>query len=547
LQKLGRKARKRIERRTDPIHEEYRVARNKFSESIKRTKEEHWKEWLEDLTITGTWNFHKYASSDPGDQVHTRIKTLQDPTANGENGTTQDNNRKSELLYNVFFRPSPENDYVDPEHAYPPPVCEFNPITDKQIHRAITKLSPYKAPGLNGISNIVFIKCADILVPYMGPIFRATFSLRVYPDEWKRLSTIVLRKPGRPDYSIPKAYRPITLLDTMAKILSSCVADDLTYIAEEHNLLPQTHFGGRPGRSTIDSLHLLTKFITNSWASKHDHVSLLFLNVKAAFPSVVAKRLLHNLRNAGIPEEYVSWYGRRLENHTTHLFFDDHKSSLFNIQDGLDQGCPLSPFGFIVYNSGVLNVADPNPRRGELSLGFIDDVALVARGESYEESNAKLKNMMEKSGGALEWSEEQNAEFELEKTALICLSRKRIPNPESPRKTIPSLRKPITIRNHTIQPSKSHKFLGIIIDKNLNFKEQAARALAKGTKYAMACTRMIRPTKGIHGKLMKRLYEGVIVPKMLYAADVWCAGLISKGRGKKGRRKRRQGIRIATG
>jgi hypothetical protein len=87
----------------------------------------------------------------------------------------------------------------------------------------------------------------------------------------------------------------------MAKILSSCVADDLTYIAEEHNLLPQTHFGGRPGRSTIDSLHLLTKFITNSWASKHDHVSLLFLNVKAAFPSIVTKRLLHNLRNAGIP------------------------------------------------------------------------------------------------------------------------------------------------------------------------------------------------------------------------------------------------------
>lgn len=34
---------------------------------------------------------------------------------------------------------------------------------------------------------------------------------------------------------------------------------------------------------------------------------------------------------------------------------------------------------------------------------------------------------------------------------------------------------------------------------------------------------------------MKKLYEGVIVPKMLYAADVWCAGLVEKGRGKKGK------------
>jgi len=45
---------------------------------------------------------------------------------------------------------------------------------------------------------------------------------------------------------------------------------------------------------------------------------------------------------------------------------------------------------------------------------------------------------------------------------------------------------------------------------------------------------MIRTTKGTHGKLMKRLFEGVIIPKMLYAADVWCPGLVAKGRSKKG-------------
>jgi ribonuclease HI len=49
----------------------------------------------------------------------------------------------------------------------------------------------------------------------------------------------------------------------------------------------------------------------------------------------------------------------------------------------------------------------------------------------------------------------------------------------------------------------------------------------------MACSHMIRPTKGIHGWLMKCLYEGVVIPKMLYAADVWCAGLVTNGRGKK--------------
>jgi len=105
VHKLGRIAKKRAERRLDPIHEMYRIARNKFTESIKRVKENHWKEWLEELTLTEAWSFHRYAANDPTDQIHTRIKTLQDP--NEENGTaaTQDNARKSEILYSVFFRP----------------------------------------------------------------------------------------------------------------------------------------------------------------------------------------------------------------------------------------------------------------------------------------------------------------------------------------------------------------------------------------------------------------------------------------------------------
>ena len=233
-----------------------------------------------------------------------RIKTLKDPGNPQGESITQDNTRKSKLLYEVFFRPLPANEHVEPNFNYDPPICKFVPITDQQIFRAIAKLSPYKAPRPNGVSNCIYTHCAELLVPYMGPIFWATFTLGVYPDTWKHSSTVVLRKPGRLDYSVPKAYRPIALLDTMAKILSSCVADDLIYIAEQHNLLPPTHFRGRPGRSTTDSLHLLTKFATDAWASKDHFVSFLFLDVKAAFPSVVVNLMLHNMCKAGIPLEY---------------------------------------------------------------------------------------------------------------------------------------------------------------------------------------------------------------------------------------------------
>ncbi|KAG2054172.1 hypothetical protein BDR06DRAFT_884733, partial [Suillus hirtellus] len=143
---------------------------------------------------------------------------------------------------------------------------------------------------------------------------------------------------------------------------------------------------------------------------------------------------------------------------------------------------------------------------------------------------------MEKEGGTIEWSRTHHAEFKLNKTALICLSKQRIPSADNPRKTIPSPCPSIIIQGHTIPPSKSHKFLGVIFDQDLNFKEHAAYATAKGTKYTLTCNRMIKPTKGIHRRLMKRLYNSVILPKMLYATDIWCSGLVAKGRGKQGGR-----------
>ncbi|KAG2032021.1 hypothetical protein BDR03DRAFT_874749, partial [Suillus americanus] len=79
----------------------------------------------------------------------------------------------------------------------------------------------------------------------------------------------------------------------------------------------------------------------------------------------------------------------------------------------------------------------------------------------------------------------------------------------------------------------SHKFLGVIIDKELRFKQHAAQALAKGTTYTLACNRMIKTTKGVKGKFMRKLFDSVILPKMLYATDIWCLDILTRGKDKK--------------
>ena len=133
-------------------------------------------------------------------------------------------------------------------------------ITRHQVERAISRLSLYKVAGPDGIPNAVFKYTDYVLIPYLVPLFRASLCLSYYPKGWKTYCTVVLRKPGKPDYRKAKAYRGIALLNTMSKILSVCVAEDLTFYAEKLQLLPDGQFGGRPGRTTTDVIHTVINF-----------------------------------------------------------------------------------------------------------------------------------------------------------------------------------------------------------------------------------------------------------------------------------------------
>jgi hypothetical protein len=59
-----------------------------------------------------------------------------------------------------------------------------------------------------------------------------------HPKSWRKVIAVTLRKPRKPDYSNPRAYRLITLLECLGKILENIVARRLTYLAGKHNLVP---------------------------------------------------------------------------------------------------------------------------------------------------------------------------------------------------------------------------------------------------------------------------------------------------------------------
>lgn len=184
----------------------------------------------------------------------------------------------------------------------------------------------------------------------------------------------------------------------------------------------------------------------------------------------------------------------------------------------MDKGNLLSMILFNFYGLDLLNMTgDPN----ELKTVFVDDTMFLAVGEDFEETNQRLNEMMTRAGGANDWAVSHNATFEVDKFALVHFSRKLERDPTRPNKKRLIRQPALTLGTVVIQPSHSTKFLGVHMDQELKWHTQVNAAVAKGMEYMLAARRLSKGKRGVPGRLGAQLYTGVVVPKMLYVAEIW--------------------------
>ncbi|RYO86458.1 hypothetical protein DL762_004740 [Monosporascus cannonballus] len=122
----------------------------------------------------------------------------------------------------------------------------------------------------------------------------ACLQLGYCPAHFKESITVVLRNQGKGDYSQPKAYRPIALLNTLGKVMGAISQTGLP-ISPTLTGSSQAVPGSRKLTSTEHATHPLLQRIHQAW-SQGEAASLLLLDVSDAYHSVSRERLLHNLR-----------------------------------------------------------------------------------------------------------------------------------------------------------------------------------------------------------------------------------------------------------
>ena len=80
---------------------------------------------------------------------------------------------------------------------------------------------------------------------------------------------------------------------------------------------------------------------------------------------------------------------------------------------------------------------------------------------------------------------------------------------------------------------ESTKYLGVIFDRNLNWKAHQAYAVEKGANWVVQIRRLTRPSWGITPNYAKCLYTSIALPRVLYAVDIWCTPMNSEHVGPK--------------
>jgi hypothetical protein len=343
------------------------------------------------------------------------------PTDEGQRGGHHSSNEdKANVLADHFFPPPVKADLADIErYRYPPELSMGQEVTTDDIINILKDIAPDKAPEPDSIPNRLLQECKGVLAEPLAKLFQDCLQRSYHPKPFRHSRTVVLRKPQKLTYDVAKAYRPIALLNTLGKVLEKIVARRVSALAEEHNLLPTTQMGARPGRLTVTVLEMLTEQIQTVWANDASLVaSMLSLDISGAFDNVSHERLIHNIRDVRLPQWVVEYIRSFLTNRTTALMLGTYENRVRPTTSGIPQGSMLSPILFLFFASTLL----PQLNAGATTaIDFVDDTNTLTFSRSTEANCRVLERANEK---WMVWARTHGATFAPEKYQLMHFTRR---------------------------------------------------------------------------------------------------------------------------
>jgi hypothetical protein len=140
----------------------------------------------------------------------------------------------------------------------------------------------------------------------------------------------MVNKLQKPNYSIPKAYRPVALMECTRKLLEKIVTKCFNNNIQQHDLLPITQFRSCPNHNAIDTVTCLVHKIQGTLKTNHVAALLLF-NISGFFDNINPECVAAILHNLGFPRNVCDWILSFLMGREVSIHIENYVSPSFPI------------------------------------------------------------------------------------------------------------------------------------------------------------------------------------------------------------------------
>ena len=193
-----------------------------------------------------------------------------------------------------------------------------------------------------------------------------------------------------------------------------------------------------------------------------------FLDIAKAYDTVWRKGLCKKLKDIGINANFIQSIRDIYDNVKSSVLVPDRRTSWFDLNIGLRQGCVLSPLLFLIFINDLIKELKNTTIGVEMGAGvlnnlvFADDVVLLANNKGELQA---LLSIAEK------YARTWNFTFNTKKCKVIVFT-KRDAAPE------------IRLYGECLEVVKEYRYLGVWFDVDLSWKLHKETILAKAKKRA---------------------------------------------------------------
>ena len=386
-------------------------------------------------------------------------------------------------------------------------------LRDTDPDEIVEIISDFKNGKASDIPICVLKRSAKLISVPLSRLYNNCMQKGEFPKVFKTGKITPVFKKGNKECI--ENYRPVSILPVFGKVFEKIIYKRLYSFLSSNGVLHDQQFGFRKGHSTTHALHKSVNDITKSIAN-NKHVLGIFIDLSKAFDTLDHNILLRKLENYGIRGHALTLLKSYLSSRLQCVSFHDATSEVLEVKYGVPQGSILGPLLFLLYVNDIVNCYGGSDCQFVL---YADDTNIFITGASKEKTFIKANKVLKIVSN---YMRSNLLHINMSKCCFIHFQPKSTYD-ETCARTRPYLlnndeSKSIFINGQEIKKVSCAKFLGIIVDENLNWDAHRNHLVRKLRSTTGAISRI---RKSIPSEHYKDIYSSLFESHLSYGITVW--------------------------